>query len=130
MNANGDRPASRTSRTSPLAIAALVCGIVQFGAPPAFIAAIILGHRARRQIRQTGEGGYGIATAGLILGYFAIAATVMLLTFTTYADARGGAHGGRVSYGGGHHTTSHGGTYRREAAHDRRFSDPPRTARE
>ncbi|PDT56087.1 hypothetical protein CO678_40275 [Bradyrhizobium diazoefficiens] len=27
------------------------------------------------------------------------------------ADARGGGHGGRVSYGGGHHTSSHGGSF-------------------
>jgi hypothetical protein len=42
----------------------------------------------------------------------AVAATMMLLAFTAGADARGGGHGGgRVSYGGGHHTTSHGCTY-------------------
>jgi hypothetical protein len=40
-----------------------------------------------------------------------MAATVMLLAFASSADARGGGHGGRISYGGGHHTTSHGGTY-------------------
>jgi Domain of unknown function (DUF4190) len=79
VSANGDGPASRTSRTNPFAIAALVCGIVQFGIPPACIAAIILGHRARRQIRQTGEGGYGIATAGLTLGYLVVASTVLVL---------------------------------------------------
>jgi hypothetical protein len=35
---------------------------------------------------------------------------VMVLVLATNADARGG-RGGRVSYGGGHHTTSHGGTF-------------------
>jgi hypothetical protein len=30
--------------------------------------------------------------------------------FASNADARGGG-GGRVSYGGGHHTVSHGGSY-------------------
>jgi len=69
-------PASQT-RTNSLAIAALVCGIVQFAFPPAFIAAIILGHKARHQIRRTGEAGYGLATAGLVLGYFMIAATAL-----------------------------------------------------
>jgi uncharacterized membrane protein len=34
--------------------------------------------------------------------------TLTLLCTTTFAEARGG---GRVSYGGGHHTYSHGGTY-------------------
>jgi hypothetical protein len=33
-----------------------------------------------------------------------------LLCSTTFAQARGG-NGGRVSYGGGHHTYSNGGTY-------------------
>ena len=79
MGANGDSRASRTGRTNPFAIAALVCGIVQFGIPPACFAAIILSHRARRQIRRTGEGGYGIATAGLILGYFLLASSVLVL---------------------------------------------------
>jgi hypothetical protein len=30
---------------------------------------IVFGHMARRQIRRTGEGGAGLATAGLVLGY-------------------------------------------------------------
>jgi hypothetical protein len=53
-----------------LAIAALVCGIAQFGCPIiAGIPAIVLGHIARRQIHRTGERGAGTALAGLILGY-------------------------------------------------------------
>jgi hypothetical protein len=40
-----------------------------------------------------------------------ILAGVLLALATTAGFARGGSHGGRVSYGGGHHTTSHGGTY-------------------
>ena len=55
--------------TNGLAIAALVCGIAQFAVGVTFIPAIICGHMARRQIRQTGEGGDGMALAGLILGY-------------------------------------------------------------
>jgi hypothetical protein len=30
---------------------------------------IVFGHIAKRQIRRTGEGGSGLATAGLVLGY-------------------------------------------------------------
>jgi hypothetical protein len=42
----------------------------------------------------------------------AIVLAIALLTSTDFAAARGGSHfGGRVSYGGGHHTSSHGGTY-------------------
>jgi Domain of unknown function (DUF4190) len=73
MNANDQNPASRTGQTNLRAIAALVCGVAQLLVPLAFVAAIILGHKARRQIRLTGQGGYGIATAGMILGYFALA---------------------------------------------------------
>jgi hypothetical protein len=36
-----------------------------------------------------------------------IAAAVLVLIWTANADARGGY---RVSYGGGYHTTSHGGS--------------------
>ncbi|KXK59591.1 hypothetical protein AWW66_23420 [Micromonospora rosaria] len=38
----------------------------------AFVASpvgIVLGHLAKRQIRQTGEQGSGLATAGLVLSY-------------------------------------------------------------
>ena len=75
-----DGPADRAettlaTRVNSLANAALACGILQFGylfyKPLALagLAAIILGHMAMRQIRQSGERGYGQAKAGLILGY-------------------------------------------------------------
>jgi hypothetical protein len=39
-------------------------------------------------------------------------ACAAMLAFATSADARGHSYGGgRVSYGGGHHTSSHGGHY-------------------
>ncbi|MET3964929.1 hypothetical protein ABID62_000978 [Bradyrhizobium sp. S3.9.1] len=38
-----------------------------------------------------------------------VAGLTLLLGLNVQANARGG-HGGRVSYGGGHHTTSHGGS--------------------
>ncbi len=49
--------------TNTMAILALVFAFIF--AP----AAIVLGHIARKQIRQTGEQGQGLATAGLWLGY-------------------------------------------------------------
>ncbi len=55
--------------TNGLAIASLVCGIAAFVTGITCIPAIICGHLARRQIRQTGEQGAGLALAGLILGY-------------------------------------------------------------
>jgi hypothetical protein len=38
---------------------------------------VILGHIARRQIRETGENGDGMALAGLILGYVGIGLSVI-----------------------------------------------------
>jgi Domain of unknown function (DUF4190)/Domain of unknown function (DUF1707) len=66
--------------TNRLAIASLVCGVGQLVAFfPAGIAAIVLGHVARRQIRQTGEQGDGMALTGLILGYVGTIGVVALL---------------------------------------------------
>jgi hypothetical protein len=87
--------ANQTGRTNSLAVAALVCGIVQFCVPPACLIAIILGHKARSQIRRTREGGYGIATAGLILGYFCLVSTLLTLGILAMsASAPGLPHGG------------------------------------
>lgn len=74
---------ARATRTNPLAIAALTCGIVQFGYlfakgfAVAGIAAIILGHLAIRQIRRSGERGYRLAKAGLVLGYAVLALNML-----------------------------------------------------
>jgi Domain of unknown function (DUF4190)/Domain of unknown function (DUF1707) len=66
----GPPPPAGPPPTNSLAIAALICGIGQLVAAfPAGIAAIILGHMARRQIRRTGEQGRGLALTGLVLGY-------------------------------------------------------------
>jgi Domain of unknown function (DUF4190)/Domain of unknown function (DUF1707) len=70
-----------TGTTNGMAVAALVCGIVQFcgfwlvGTIPA----IILGHLARRQIRQTGEQGAGLATAGIILGWVGVGLSILFV---------------------------------------------------
>jgi hypothetical protein len=68
--------------TSGLAVGSLVCGIAEFFTLGlAAVPAVILGHMARAQIRQSGERGDGMAVAGLILGYMAIAgwAFIMLI---------------------------------------------------
>jgi hypothetical protein len=72
-------PGYPVAKTNSLAIASLVCGIIQiaFVGILAAIPAIILGHIARRQIRQTGERGAGMAMAGLVLGYIGVALTVV-----------------------------------------------------
>ncbi|MGQ0505289.1 MAG: DUF4190 domain-containing protein [Myxococcaceae bacterium] len=58
---------------SNLALVSLVAGITSYFALPVFgaIAAIITGHMAKKEIRESfgTKGGDGLATAGLILGY-------------------------------------------------------------
>ena len=82
-------------QTNGLAVAALVCGIAQFAVGLTFIPAIICGHMARRQIRQTGEAGDGMAIAGLILGYIGgalvIGAVLLFLLFFAWASSSSGA---------------------------------------
>lgn len=69
----------QTQRTNGMAIAALVCGLGQLIVGfPAGIAAIILGHKARRRIRMTGEQGDGLAQTGLVLGYLGVGLLLLL----------------------------------------------------
>lgn len=76
--------------TNPLAITSLICGIASYVGIPILgaIAAIILGHLARSQIRDRGntEGGDGMALAGLILGYvhFALVCLAFGLIFLVF----------------------------------------------
>ena len=83
------------SATNRLAIASLVCGVGQLVAAfPAGIAAIILGHMARRQIRETGEQGDGLARTGLILGYIGTVGVVLLVLLVVVGFAATSPHGG------------------------------------
>ncbi|SDK29791.1 DUF4190 domain-containing protein [Nonomuraea jiangxiensis] len=79
--------------TSAIATASLVFGIIGlvgswclFGLPS--IAAIALGHAARRQTKRgLGSGGHGMAVAGLVLGYVAalpglLVSLIVVLLFT------------------------------------------------
>jgi uncharacterized membrane protein len=73
-------PAPAYPSTNGMAIASLACGIGQLvGGPIAGVAAIILGHQARRQIRLTGEQGDGMAVTGLVLGYIGTVLAVLAL---------------------------------------------------
>lgn len=68
----------RAGRLNRQALASLVCGIVTFcGLFPVGIAAVVLGHTARRTVRRTGERGSGLAVIGLILGYTGTALTLV-----------------------------------------------------
>lgn len=68
-------PTYQAPSTNGLAIAALVCGLLGFITCVSSIAAIVLGHMARKQIRESGgvQQGDGMALAGLILGYVVLA---------------------------------------------------------
>lgn len=60
-------------QTNGMAIAALL--LVFFFFP----LGIVLGHVARGQIKRTGEGGRGLATAALIIGYLQVGLTVAII---------------------------------------------------
>jgi hypothetical protein len=70
-------------QTNGLAIASLVCGIVGLCSGIAGIAAVICGHIALSQIKQSNgmQQGRGLAIAGLVTGYIGIAIMVFVLTF-------------------------------------------------
>ena len=72
MTAADDTPQRRAQETNPLAIVSMVCGMVALVLGPLAILAIVFGHIARGQVRRTGEGGHGMATIGLILGYMVL----------------------------------------------------------
>lgn len=75
--------------TNGLAIASMVLGIVWLywiGS----ILAVIFGHVARRQIRNSNarQGGDGLAVAGLTLGYIGVAVLVLVSVFVVVAATR------------------------------------------
>ncbi|MEP7104213.1 MAG: DUF4190 domain-containing protein [Chloroflexota bacterium] len=64
-----------------MAIVSLVAAIASFAILPFIgaVVAVITGHMARTQIRQTGEEGDGLALAGLVIGYVHLALFVVLI---------------------------------------------------
>jgi hypothetical protein len=67
--------------TNGLAIASLVCSIAGVGTCITAPVGAILGHVARRQIRERGEGGDGMALAGIIVGWILTALMLLLIAF-------------------------------------------------
>jgi Domain of unknown function (DUF4190) len=68
------------TRTNPLAIASLVCGIGQILLGLiAGIPGIILGFIALNQIKTKGEGGRGLAIAGIVLGFIGVALFLVVI---------------------------------------------------
>jgi len=69
--------------TNGMAIAALILALVFYPI------GIVLGHVARGQIKRTGEGGRGLATAALVIGYLQLAVTVGVIGVAAFLVAVG-----------------------------------------
>jgi Domain of unknown function (DUF1707)/Domain of unknown function (DUF4190) len=84
--------------TNSLARASLVLGVAEFFTMGlTAIPAIICGHMAKREMRQTGQRGDGLATSGLVLGYMAVIFWGILIALSIVGamiSASGGIGGG------------------------------------
>lgn len=89
--------------TNGMAIASLVCGLAGIFVLPVIapLLAVIFGHMARGQIRNSGEGGGGMAVAGLVLGYISLAfaligllIVIVIVIVAAAAASASGASGG------------------------------------
>jgi hypothetical protein len=66
--------------TNAAAVGALVCGLLTpFTLGFSGLPAVILGHKARAEIRRSGDRGDGSAVAGLALGWLALAVLVLVV---------------------------------------------------
>jgi Domain of unknown function (DUF4190) len=85
--------AGAAGRTNTLAMVSLIAGIGSFfahivpgvGGFTVALIAVITGYMARKQIRETGEQGMGMATAGMIIGIVHIALLVLLVIGLIFA---------------------------------------------
>jgi uncharacterized membrane protein len=99
----GPVPLRAPSPTNGLAVASLACGLAQFAfGPLTTIPAIVLGHVARHQIKRTGEQGAGMALAGLLLGWAAVALGVIAILAVTLLVVAHTGQAGAVAHPSGH----------------------------
>jgi uncharacterized protein DUF4190 len=102
-----------TGQTNSLAVISLVAGIGSFfahvipgiGGFTVAIVAVVTGFMARNQIKQTGEQGMGLATAGIVIGLIHLALLVvgvLVLIFLIFVL-------GIALFGIGTHTATSGG---------------------
>ena len=81
------RPAHRP--TNGMAVASMVLGILWLWWIGSVLA-LVFGYLAKRQIRERGENGGGMATAGIVLGYVGVgffSLFVVLVIVGAFADA-------------------------------------------
>jgi len=84
-----------STSTNSMAIASMVLGVAEFFTVGlTAIPAVVCGHIARRQIKQTAERGDGLATSGLVLGYMAIIFWSVLIAATLVGMAISITHNG------------------------------------
>ena len=73
LETNQNPPSSKTIHTSETAVASLICALLGWSVLPVLgaILAVILGHTAQNEIRDSGGtvGGSELAALGLVLGY-------------------------------------------------------------
>jgi hypothetical protein len=80
------------NRTNTLAVVSLVAGIGSFfahivpgvGGFTVALVAVVTGYMARKQIRETGEQGMGMATAGMVIGIVHLALLGLLILFLIF----------------------------------------------
>lgn len=78
------------STTNGLAVASFVCGLLQMFLGITTIPAVVLGHMARKQIRESGQRGDGLAVAGLVLGWLGIALFALFAVVVAVAAVHSG----------------------------------------
>ncbi len=86
MGTPGSMVTAGPGQTNTLAVVSLVTAIaaplghfIGIGGFALIITSIVTGHMARSQIRKTGEGGAGLALAGLIISYVHLAISVLVV---------------------------------------------------
>jgi hypothetical protein len=76
--------------TNGFAIASLVLGILIIFWGLTSILALVFGYIARKQIRERGEGGAGLAVAGIVLGWVGVGLWAIFLLIGILGVAFGG----------------------------------------
>lgn len=71
--------------TNGMAIASLVLSLLSFACAITWILGIVFGHIALGQINRTGEGGRGLAIAGLVIGYLWLIGIVAFIAVVVLA---------------------------------------------
>src|SRR3954469_7890503 len=90
---------SSATKTNRVAVWALVLAVLTLGGIGSVLG-IVLGAKARRQVRDTGERGAGLALAAIVVGVLTL--MVAIAYWIVIAQHFGGSSGGSGSGGGGY----------------------------